>query len=217
LCTNLLLGHVAINCHRIVTDAPSVTDGCDKEAVQEEREAVKDHIFCWRYVHVGSTTKCQNKEEFNTLESKSASASASRTVSTLKKERFQFTMLGKTVVTVLLVGCMFLVIAGVFLLSFVYHFKGLVGLLLGSAADTQYSVISTGTTVPSASGAPDSFIVRWIQVCFFGFGVVMPLFFLCVMLVVWVIPLRRGVHRSFVIVAEVANAWNAIDVFVVSG
>jgi hypothetical protein len=58
--------------------------------------------------------------------------------------------------------------------------------------------------------------VRWIQACFFGFGVAMPLMFLCCMLVAWVIPLRLSSYRKLVVLAEVANAWNAIDVFVVS-
>ena len=102
------------------------------------------------------------------------------------------------------------------MLTFVFHFKGLVGFILKSDSDPEYSLVTTGTAVSSATGDPNSFIVRWIQACFFGFGVVMPLFFLFLMLIVWVIPLRLTSYRKVVVFAEVANAWNAIDVFVVS-
>jgi hypothetical protein len=124
--------------------------------------------------------------------------------------------LGKVVMTSVIVATLFVVLAGVFLLTFVFHFKGLVGYILASDDEPRYSLVTTGTAVSTATGDPDSFIVRWIQVCFFGFGVIMPLFFLLLMLVVWAIPMEVATFRKCVVWAEVANAWNAIDVFVVS-
>lgn len=44
----------------------------------------------------------------------------------------------------------------------------------------------------------------------------MPLAFLFILLIVWVMPLKLGVFRQLVVLAEVMNAWNAIDVFVLS-
>lgn len=197
---NLLLGHVAIYCHRLVTGKYMHTDHVNEGLP----EAAKDHIYEWRHFQKAANWK----EE--------CSSSHSTSPSRLKGNRFRFTVFGKIIVTILIIGCMFLLIAGVFLLTFEFNFKGLVGLILGSSADVSYSVINTGTTVPAASGDPDSFIVRWIQVCFFGFGVVMPLFFLGIILVVWMIPMRIETLRWLVVVGEVANAWNAIDVFVIS-
>lgn len=213
LLINLLLGHVCCNCHRLATDGEFSTDGQDNNALDISTEAMKDHIFRWRYVQKKMLP--QAKEEFNNSLPTTISTS-STSIITLPYERFEFTSLGKTVITVLLVGCMFMVIASVFLLTFVFHFRGLVGYILGDAADNSYSVVSTGITVPPASGNPNSFIVRWIQVCFFGFGVVMPLLFLFLMLIMWVIPLRLSTYRKFVIFAEVSNAWSALDVLMVS-
>jgi uncharacterized paraquat-inducible protein A len=61
-----------------------------------------------------------------------------------------------------------------------------------------------------------SFNIRWIQAAFFGFGIAMPLGFLFLLLIVWVMPLKLAMFRRLVVLAEVFNAWNAIDVFVLS-
>lgn len=206
---NLVLGHVAINCHRIAAkddtnESSNEINDSIGESIGEYHESLQNHVFSWPCV-------VKNHKDIKDENAGTLPGDAS-----FSRGQFRLTTYGKSIITVLVVGCIFLVIAAVFLLTFVFHFKGLVGFLLGSEADTKYSVVSTGTTVPTASGNPNSFIVRWIQACFFGFGVAMPLLFLFCILIAWLIPLRLGSYRKLLVLTEVANAWNAIDVFVVS-
>ena len=191
--TSLGLGHIEMGCHRLASEEKI-------RHSSESKRALKEHIF---------TRKCF-------APSSAASEVGTPASDRIIHSRFQFTSFGKGLITCAIIACMFIVIAGVFMLTFVFHFKGLVGFILKSDSDPEYSLVTTGTAVSSATGDPNSFIVRWIQACFFGFGVVMPLFFLFLMLIVWVIPLRLTSYRKVVVFAEVANAWNAIDVFVVS-
>jgi hypothetical protein len=216
---NLLLGHIAINCHRMAANEGSSRSPVSTNSRPQHREALKDHVFRWRHqVTDSGSNSYSNEHDKAEIQASTTTtpAAAAAPVTLLKHDRYQFTLFGKSFITTIIIASIFLVVAGVFLLTFVFHFKGLVGLLLGNAADNSYSVVSTGTTVPRASGDPHSFIVRWIQVCFFGFGVVMPLLFLLIMLIVWLIPMSVTGYQQLMVAAEVANAWNAIDVFVIS-
>jgi hypothetical protein len=188
--TSLGLGHIAMGCHRMDTEEKIRQSNSNKEAL-------KDHIFTWKcFASAGTETDNDSKR--------------------VAVSKFQFTSFGKGLITACIVASIFIVVGGVFMLTFIFHFKGLVGYMLGSEDDIKYSLVTTGTAVSTATGDPNSFVVRWIQACFFGFGVVMPLFFLILMLIMWVIPLKLTSYRKLVVYAEVANAWNAIDVFVVS-
>jgi len=108
------------------------------------------------------------------------------------------------------------VIAGTFVKTFNFEFKGLTGYLMGDGAVDPYSLVTVGTTLPSASGSPHDFGVRWIQAAYFAFGLGMPLAFCAALLALWVTPLTLKFQKGFVVLTEVLNAWNALDVFVVS-
>lgn len=190
---SLGLGHIAIACHRLTTEGKFKAKNITKESVGR-------HIFTW---------KSWESENAVVDDSKSSSGK-------LSFQKFQFTQFGFILVTLVIIGSILVVIAGAFMLTFVFHFKGLTGYLLKSDADTAYSLVKTGTSVANSTGHPDNFYVRWIQAAFFGFGIAMPLGFLFLILVVWTIPLNIDLFRQLVVLAEVANAWNAIDVFVVS-
>ena len=77
-------------------------------------------------------------------------------------------------------------------------------------------MISVGTVLPDASQTPQDFGVRWIQTSYFAFALVMPLLFLLALMILWVTPLTVKFQKTAVVVTEVLNAWNALDVFVVS-
>jgi hypothetical protein len=53
-------------------------------------------------------------------------------------------------------------------------------------------------------------------VSYFAFALVMPLMFLAALLCLWVTPLKLKTQKTAVVLTEVLNAWNALDVFVVS-
>ena len=126
------------------------------------------------------------------------------------------TAAGKIAVVVILLATIVVVVAGTFRDTFNFEFKGLTGLLLGSDAIAPYSLVTVGTTLPAASGAPHSFGVRWIQASYFAFGLGMPLAFCAALIVAWVIPLTMKFQKGLIVLTEVLNAWNALDVFVVS-
>lgn len=134
----------------------------------------------------------------------------------LGTKEVRITRLGSVVIAATLVASMFCLLAGVYLKSMGFHFEGLTGYMLKSAQRMDYSYISIGTALPSHSGVPNSFAIRWLQASYFLFGVAMPACFLCVMLVLWVVPLTLRRQRQLHVLSEVFNAWSTLDVFCVS-
>jgi hypothetical protein len=94
-------------------------------------------------------------------------------------------------------------VAGVVLKTFNFEFKGLTGLLLQDAAIASYSFVSVGQFAPVASGDPDSFTVRWMEVSYFAFGIGMPVALIFSLMVLWFVPLRLGRQRQLYVLAEV--------------
>ncbi len=100
--------------------------------------------------------------------------------------------------------------------TFGFEFKGLAGLVLGADATSYYSIVKLDTTLPASARDPDSLGVRWIQLVFILFTVVMPLFYMAVMLFLWVYPMTLQRQRQVFVLSEILYAWSALDVFVVS-
>lgn len=126
------------------------------------------------------------------------------------------TTAGKIAVVFLLVVTALFVVAGTILDSMKFEFKGLVGLMLRDAAEVEYSFVTVGTSIPKHSGVPNDFATRWLQASFFLFGQAMPFALLLTMLVLWVVPLTLSMQRTIFVLAEVLNAWSALDVFCIS-
>jgi hypothetical protein len=209
---SLGLGHIAIACHRLTTEGKF-------KAKNTTKESVGTHVFKWRTwdpTAVAPVSAPASIDDVNIANSPNSKSHSTAAPGKLIFQKFQFTQFGFFLVALLIVCSILVVIAGAFMYTFEFHFKGLTGYLLKSDADTAYSLVKTGTSVATSTGHPDNFYVRWIQAAFFGFGVAMPLGFLFLILIVWTIPLNLDLFRQLVVLAEVANAWNAIDVFVVS-
>jgi hypothetical protein len=209
---SLGLGHIALAGHRLENDSKSLVS-------DNATEALMNHIFTWKIYNTSLIVS--NDGSFTTAGGSYSTTITSITTDTLPAKKLisrkmKFTYWGKFVMIVSLLFTALVVIAGAFLMTFSFHFEGLTGYLLKSDADVSYSLISTGTSMSTATGDPNSFNVRWIQAAFFGFGIAMPLGFITVLLILWTIPLTLSTFKQFVVFAEVANAWNAIDVFVVS-
>mmetsp|Transcript_41129 Transcript_41129/g.130258 ORF Transcript_41129/g.130258 Transcript_41129/m.130258 type:complete len:454 (-) Transcript_41129:74-1435(-) len=110
-----------------------------------------------------------------------------------------------------------LVLLGIFLDTMEFRFLGLAGFLLGEEASTRpYSIISLDLALPAASNAPDDFGVRVIQVAFIFFAGIMLPIYLCILICLWVAPLKNRKQREFLVAAQVLNAWSGTDVFCVS-
>lgn len=124
--------------------------------------------------------------------------------------------LGKALVVALLLVTALFVIGGTFLDTMRFEFKGLVGLMLKDAAEVDYSFVSVGTAIPEHSGVPNDFAIRWLQASLFLFGQAMPFALLLALLVLWLVPMTLGWQRTFFVLAEVLNAWSALDVFCIA-
>lgn len=132
---------------------------------------------------------------------------------------YHCTIFGQLLVVLVIFSCVALVLVGSYMDSFAFHFRGVVALLmpmLGDQTDTTYSLISAGMKIPGASQSPNSMGIRFIQATFFTFAFAVPLAHMAVLLFLWVLPLRVQAQRRLYTVAEVLNAWSALEVFVVA-
>ena len=100
--------------------------------------------------------------------------------------------------------------------SFNFVFEGAAGLVLGDKSEASYSLVSLGEQIPLSVDNPDRFEIRWIEIVYFLFALGMPFACLVVMLFLFTSNLTlRSANRLYVL-AEVANAWSALEVFVIS-
>lgn len=154
---SLGLGHIAMGCHRVVTEGKIL-------AKDRSRESMQNHIFSWKaWVPVstsasgstafsgGAKAGLQGAEE--TAEISAVSDPSTHHIVEFRKVRF--TCFGKITVTAYIIGAMLVVVAGAFLLTFTFHFKGLTGYLLRSESDPNYSLVTTGKAVAQSTGNPD--------------------------------------------------------------
>jgi uncharacterized paraquat-inducible protein A len=61
-----------------------------------------------------------------------------------------------------------------------------------------------------------SFGVYWIQTTYFFFALVMPIVCLMSMVALFLAPMTLKRQQKVFLIAEVANAWSAIEVFVIA-
>lgn len=108
-----------------------------------------------------------------------------------------------------------LIVVGSFLPSFHFEFDGLAGSTLGASCIRDYSLVSIGQQLPhSVQGS--SFGIYWIQTSYFFFALVMPLLCLASLLILFIVPLKLRQQQQIFVLAEVANAWGAIEVFIIA-
>ena len=75
---------------------------------------------------------------------------------------------------------------------------------------------SLGSQIPQSVENPDNFGIRWIEVTYYMFALFMPFTCLVVMLVMFLMPLSIKAQSRFFVLAEITNAWSAMEVFVIS-
>ena len=109
-----------------------------------------------------------------------------------------------------------LISCGVFLKSFHFKFNGAAGMALGDDRSQSFSLVSIGEHIPQSVQDSSSFGIRWIQTCYFFFALIMPIVCIVSMLALFLLPMRLKVQQKVFMLAEVANAWSAIEVFVVA-
>jgi len=127
-----------------------------------------------------------------------------------------FTKQGKVCMIVLFGLSTLLVLGGTCIPVIEFDFIGLTGYLMDEPI-TSYSLVDIGFKIPEASGDPHSFGVLFIQIIYFVFGIGVPLVFFAFLSGVFLTPFSLSTFRGVVVLAEVLNAWAALDVLVVSG
>ena len=100
--------------------------------------------------------------------------------------------------------------------SFTFEFQGLLGEILGDNSSARYSLWTLGTSLPQSVEDPNSFGVIIIQITFFFFALVMPLACLITVSILFYVPMTLRCQQIMFMLAEIANAWSAIDVFLLS-
>jgi len=110
-----------------------------------------------------------------------------------------------------------LVLVGLNVNAFQFRFLGLSGFALGAEGSVRpFSVMSLASAVPNANlhpGTPDMLFIQWI---FCIFSMVVVVIYHVTLMMLWVTPLTNRMQRIGLVAAQVMNAWNALDVFVVS-
>ena len=202
---SLGLGHLVLACHRLVSEPKVPTDDLTSEALM-------DHTFT-----VEISQKSVELSSFSTDETMSSENHQLRDQLVWKPRSVRFTRVGKCFIFTLLAGTILAMVVGTFMNTFQFEFKGLTGYLMDPDDRVMpYGLVSIGDILPEASGSPKDFGIRWIQASYFAFGLGMPLAFMTALLLLWITPLTLRVQKFCVVMTEVLNAWNALDVFVVS-
>mmetsp|Transcript_4789 Transcript_4789/g.11355 ORF Transcript_4789/g.11355 Transcript_4789/m.11355 type:complete len:1435 (+) Transcript_4789:78-4382(+) len=126
--------------------------------------------------------------------------------------------LSKCSQVVLFAGCLaaiaFLML-GFFQPSFAFEVGGLAGMVLGNDSKRKvYSLFSMGTAL--SGSLPMSVGTVFLELAYFFFAMITPLAGLGCLVVLLLKPLPLAKQKSLLVAAEIANAWSAIEVFVLS-
>ena len=125
----------------------------------------------------------------------------------------------RILITILLFGTLILVLVGINITSFSFHFHGLAGYaleLFKISPIREYSVIELGLDVPRSYENPNDGVIRFTQFIYFLTVFVIPVALLINIIFLWLVPLPRKTQKLFYIIAEILNAWSCLDVFVLS-
>lgn len=99
---------------------------------------------------------------------------------------------------------------------FQFDFGGLGGMLLGDRRKTSYSLLSLGSSISSSVEDPSSSGILFLQVAYYFYAVFTPFATLLFLAAYAVVPLSLRGQLTVVTLAEIANAWSAVEVFALS-
>jgi hypothetical protein len=101
--------------------------------------------------------------------------------------------------------------------SFVFEIGGLAGMALGDKSKrTSYSLLSLGGAIPDSVENPDNFGILFLQSAYYFYAVATPIACLLCLTLLFICPMSLSRQKSLLVVAEIANAWSAVEVFVLS-
>ena len=100
--------------------------------------------------------------------------------------------------------------------SFTFKIGGLAAMVDEDSSITSYSVLSLGLALPSSVESPQSLSIIFLQGTYFFFTVVTPILCLAFLTILMFVPMRLKWQRHFLVAAEIASSWSAIEVFLLS-
>jgi Paraquat-inducible protein A len=98
---------------------------------------------------------------------------------------------------------------------FKFVIGGIAGDLLGDDRTTFYSLLSLGGSMRSSVKDP-SIAVLLLEITYFFYAVAMPFACLGILLMLALVPMTLKTQQFLLVCAEIANAWSAVEVFVIS-
>jgi hypothetical protein len=120
------------------------------------------------------------------------------------------------VLFVLLCAAFSLLAYGIFQESFIFDLKGLAGLALGSERRSAYSLMSIGYGLRSSGDNEHGIGILLLQVAYFFYSVLTPFACLLCLLALVTIPMSLKRQQFVLTLAEISNAWSAVEVFAFS-
>mmetsp|Transcript_618 Transcript_618/g.1581 ORF Transcript_618/g.1581 Transcript_618/m.1581 type:complete len:332 (+) Transcript_618:673-1668(+) len=104
-----------------------------------------------------------------------------------------------------------LALVGTFLVSFVFEVDGIaVEFLYGRHVSKEYSLLSVGTSV--AQDRYDNAGLLGLEIVFLALAVVVPILELCVLLGLWMAPMRPLTQRAVLHFCYLLDSWASLDV-----
>jgi len=112
-------------------------------------------------------------------------------------------------------AALLLVVVGVWIDVFAFTFEGLGGYTLGDKNVRSFSIISLGFAIPDSVKHPGAGTF-FIQAVFLLFAAFVVIAYFCILLCLWCAPLTPRLQTHFYVASQILEAWNGIDVFVIS-
>jgi len=133
-----------------------------------------------------------------------------------RQRLLQISNMGKWIWLLFNLVSVILLVIGVVEKCFIFEFKGLAGLVLGDEREARYSLVSLGTSLPLSVKDPTNFGIICIQWTYFFFALIMPFACIIIVNIIFFFPMTLKVQNRFFVLAEICNAWSAIEVFLLS-
>jgi hypothetical protein len=119
------------------------------------------------------------------------------------------------IVVVMILAIVFLSI-GMVKKSFIFEVGGLAGMLLGDDRRKTYSLLTLGSSLPQSVQDPSSLGITCLQTAYYFYSLIMPFTCLAALGLLFLMPMTLPCQQRMMAVAEIANAWSAVEVFALS-
>lgn len=118
-------------------------------------------------------------------------------------------------ITVALACCFAAVFISLFTKDYTFAYQGLLGAVLGEGQTADFSVLETVSLLGNSSQLASTAVIVYLTVLVSLSVLALPLLWILLSLIIWLVPLTPRAHRYLLNSIEVCAAWSMLDVFVV--